>query len=334
MTTILVTGGSGFVGGALCRELVKRGETVRSLQRSPTESLKSLGVECRQGDLAHRDAVRSAVQGCDVVFHVAAKAGVWGTRAEYELANVTGTEYVLEACRNFGVTKLIYTSSPSVVYHGEDENGVEESTPYPSTYLAEYPRSKAIAEQKVLASNSDSLATIALRPHLIWGPGDHHLVPRLIARAKSGRLRRIGSGTNRVDTTYIDNCVAAHLCAFDRLQSGADCAGKAYFISNEEPLPLWDLINRMLACADLPPVTKSVSPGFAYTMGAILETVYRITGSTSEPPMTRFVARQLSTAHWYDLTAAKRDLGYQPEVTIEQGLVRLREWLHEKPVND
>lgn len=322
--TILVTGGSGFVGGALCRRLVEMGHAVRALQRGDSEPLKSLGVDCRQGDVANQEAVRAAVKGCDVVFHVAAKAGVWGPADEYHRANVLGTENVIHACRESGVAKLIDTSSPSVVYHGVDECGINESTPYPESYLTEYPRTKAVAERLVLAANGPNLATVALRPHLIWGPGDNHLVPRLIVRAKSGRLRRIGDGRNRVDTTYIDNCVDAHLCALDRLQPGAACAGKAYFISNEEPVPLWDLINRMLACADLPPVTKSISPGMAYGIGAVLEFVYRMTGSHSEPPMTRFVARQLSTSHWYDLTAAKRDLGYVPRVTIAEGLRQLR----------
>lgn len=328
MSLILVTGGSGFVGSALCRRLAERGHTVRSLQRSDSPALAALGVDCRRGDVADREAVFSAAKDCEVVFHVAAKAGVWGPADEYHRANVAGTERILQACREFGVRKLIYTSSPSVVYHGVDENGIDESTPYPDAYLTEYPRTKAIAERIVLAANGPQLATVALRPHLIWGPGDNHLVPRLIDRAKSGRLRRVGDGKNLVDTTYIDNCVEAHLCALDCLQSGAACAGKAYFISNDEPLPLWDLINRMLACADIPPLTKSISAPMAYRAGAVLEFLYRLSGSHSEPSMTRFVARQLSTSHWYNLAAAKRDLGYQPRVTIEEGLQRLREWLH------
>ncbi len=327
MMTLLVTGGSGFVGTALCRRLVEQGHAVRSLQRGDSEALRSIGVDVRRGDVADRESVCSAAKGGDAVFHVAAKAGVWGPAADYHRANVIGTENVLHACREFGVGKLIHTSSPSVVYHGVDECGINEAAPYPETYLTEYPRTKAIAERLVLAANGPNLATTALRPHLIWGPGDNHLVPRLIARAKAGRLRRVGDGKNLVDTTYIDNCVDAHLCALDRLRPGAACAGKAYFIANDELAPLWDLINRMLACADLPPVTKSISPGLAYGLGAVLEWMYRLTGSTSEPPMTRFVARQLSTSHWYDLSAAERDLGYVPHVTIHDGLVRLREWL-------
>jgi len=327
MSHILVTGGSGFVGGALCRRLIERGHTVRSLQRGESPALSTLGVECVRGDVGDLAAVRAAARGCDAIFHVAAKAGVWGPAAEYVRANVTGTENVLAACREFGVTRLIFTSSPSVVYHGGDESGIDESTPYPDSYLTDYPRTKAIAERLVLAANGPRLATVALRPHLIWGPGDNHLLPRLIDRAKSGRLRRVGAGTNLVDTTYIDNCVDGHLCAFDRLQPGAACAGRAYFLSNDEPQPLWDMINRLLACADLPPVTKSISATAAYRVGGVLEFVYRTLHLSGEPPMTRFVARQLSTSHWYDLTAAKRDLGYAPRVTVDEGLSRLRQWL-------
>ncbi len=327
MSCMLVTGGSGFVGSEICRRLVQRGHSVRSLQRSPSPELTALGVECIRGNVADFSSVRTAVQNCDVVFHVAAKAGVWGPAAEYECANINGTENVLRACRELAVKRLIYTSSPSVVYDGRDENGIDESAPYPKSYLTNYPRTKAIAEQLVLSANGPQFATVALRPHLIWGPGDNHLVPRLIQRAKSGRLRRVGDGKNLVDTTYIDNCVDAHLCALDRLEPGAPCAGKAYFISNNEPVPLWDLIDRMLACANVPPVRKFISASAAYRVGAIMEGIYRLLNLSGEPPMTRFVARQLSTAHWYNLAAARRDLGYVPSVSIEEGLKRLRVWL-------
>lgn len=300
---------------------------MRSLSRGDYPALSALGIETHQGDVADPAAVRRAVAGCDAVLHVAAKAGVWGSHVEYHRANVTGTEVILRACRQQEVSRLIYTSSPSVVYSGCHEAGIDEATPYPSSYLTSYPQTKAEAERLVLAANSPELATVALRPHLIWGPGDQHLVPRLIARAKSGRLRRVGDGRNLVDTTYIDNAVAAHLEALDRLRYGEPCAGRAYFIANGEPQPLWDLIDRMLACANLPPVTKSLSPGVAYAIGAALEFGYRLLGRPDEPPMTRFVARQLSTAHWYDLTAARRDLGYAPCVNVEEGLRRLRAWI-------
>lgn len=325
--TVLVTGGGGFLGQALCRALVARGVKVRSLSRGEYPALNAIGVESIRGDIADAVCVQRAVAGCEAVFHTAAKAGVWGPLAEYHRANVVGTQNVLDACRQHGVTRLIHTSSPSVVYAGHDEAGLDESTPYPLTYLTHYPRTKAEAERRVLAANGPSLTTVALRPHLIWGPGDNHLVPRLIARAKAGKLRRVGNGCNRVDTTYIDNAVAAHLAAFDRLSPTAACAGKAYFIANNEPRPLWELIDQMLACADLPPVKRSISATTAYMAGALLEGVYTLLRRSDEPPMTRFVARQLSTDHWYDLTAAQRDLGYQPAVSVDEGLRRLRAWL-------
>jgi nucleoside-diphosphate-sugar epimerase len=324
---VLVTGGGGFLGTALCRALITRGVTVRSLSRGEYPALTALGVECQRGDISDAHAVSSAVAGCETVFHVAAKAGVWGRYADYERTNVTGTQLIIDACRARGVPRLIYTSSPSVVYAGRDECGIDESTPYPGSYLAHYPQTKAQAEQRVLAANRDGLTTVALRPHLIWGPGDNHLLPRLLAKARAGRLRRVGNGRNLVDTTYIDNAVAAHLAAFDRLQPGAACAGQAYFIANDEPLPLWELINQMLACANLPPVSRSISASMAYRIGGFLEMGYRWLGRADEPPMTRFVARQLATSHWYDLAAAKRDLGYAPEVTVPDGLLRLRQWL-------
>ncbi len=325
--TALVTGGGGFLGQALCRALIARGVTVRSLARGDYPALSAIGVETFRGDLAERDDVLRAAEGCDVIFHVAAKAGVWGPLSEYHQVNVVGTQNVLDACRAHAITRLIYTSSPSVVYAGSDEAGVNESVPYSATYLTHYPRTKAEAERSVLAANGPTLSTMALRPHLIWGPGDNHLVPRLIARAKAGKLRRVGNGRNRVDTTYIDNAVAAHLAAYDRLTPTAACAGKAYFIANNEPRPLWELIDQMLACADLPPVRRSISAPAAYAVGAMLEGLYTVMRWRDEPPMTRFVARQLSTDHWYDLSPAILDLGYQPPVSVDEGLRRLRAWI-------
>ncbi len=326
---VLVTGGGGFLGKAIVRRLISRGDRVRSLQRSDAPDLTALGVKCVRGDLADPIVVRKAIEGCQLVFHVAAKAGVWGRYDDYYRANVTGTENVISACRSEGVPKLVYTSSPSVVFSGHDEAGVDESVPYPARYLAYYPQTKAAAERLVIAANCPGLATVSLRPHLIWGPGDNHLFPRLVQRARGGRLRRIGSGQNLVDATYIDNVVDAHIQASDRLSSDSPVAGKCYFISNGEPLPLWDLINRMLACADLPPVTRSISATAAYGIGSLLELAFKATGRQEEPRMTRFVARQLSTSHWYRLDAARRDFGYDPRISVEEGLLRLRESLLE-----
>lgn len=324
----LVTGGGGFLGQAICRQLRERGDDVRSLARGDYPELASLGVEAVRGDITDRAAVARAMSGCDVVFHVAAKAGVWGPAAEYEQINLHGTRNVLAACREAGVQRLVYTSSPSVVHAGGDQEGIDESTPYPASFATHYPRTKAAAEQEVIAANGPELATVSLRPHLIWGPGDNHLVPRLIDRARSGRLRRVGPGTNRVDVVYIDNAAEAHLLAADRLSPGSLVAGKCYFISQGEPVNLWEFVNQILACADLPPLKKGVSLGTAKAIGGVLEAVYSLLGRRDEPPMTRFVAEQLGTSHWYDISAARRDLGYQPRVSTEEGLERMREWLH------
>ena len=232
----LVTGGGGFLGGAIVRRLRARGDEVRSLSRGRYPALRRPRRQQIQGDVADAGAVDAAVAGCDVVFHVAAKAGVWGRYAEYHRANVVGTENVLAACRRHGVRRLVYTSSPSVVFDGRDMEGVDESVPYPAHYEAHYPQTKAEAERLVLAANGPDLATVALRPHLIWGPGDNHLVPRILARGRAGRLRRIGRANKLIDSIYIDNAADAHLLAADRLAPGSPVAGKAYFISNGEPI--------------------------------------------------------------------------------------------------
>jgi nucleoside-diphosphate-sugar epimerase len=319
----LVTGGGGFLGGAIVRCLRARGDTVRNLARQHYRELDALGVVQYRGDLAEPGAADDAVQGCDVVFHVAAKAGVWGAYADYYQANVVGTENVLRACRRFGIRRLVYTSSPSVVFAGRDMEGVDESVPYPSHYDAPYPETKARAERLVLEANGPDLATVALRPHLIWGPGDNHLVPRIVTRGRAGKLRRIGWATKKIDSIYIDNAADAHLLAADRLFPDAPIAGRAYFLSQGEPLPVWDLVNRILAAAHLPPVTRTVPVSLAYLAGWLLEVAYRALRRTDEPPLTRFVARELATAHWFDISAARRDLGYLPAVSIEEGLRRL-----------
>jgi|YNPBryunderm2012_1023409.scaffolds.fasta_scaffold07825_2 nucleoside-diphosphate-sugar epimerase len=329
----LVTGGGGFLGGAIARMLRERGDAVRSFTRSRYPWLDEIGVEQLLGDLSDRAAVEQAVAGCDMVFHVAAKAGVWGRYAEYHATNVVGTENVIAACRTHRVTRLVLTSTPSVVHAGRDIEGGDESLPYAEHYLAPYPQTKAMAEQAVLAANGPALATLALRPHLVWGPGDPHLIPRLIARAKAGKLWRIGNRDPLVDVTYIDNAARAHLQAADRLAPGTPVAGKVYFISNGEPIGLWTFINRLLTDQGLPAVEKSISLAKARLAGRVLEWSYRWLGLAGEPPLTRFVVEQLSTAHWFKITAAQRDFAYEPLISIEEGLRRLKDSLQTSPRN-
>ena len=280
----LVTGGGGFLGGAIVRLLRQRGDSVRSLARGDYPGLRDLGVEQIRGDLADPEAVRRAVEGCDVVFHVAAKAGIWGPFEDFHRINVEGTRNVIAACRATGSRRLVYTSSPSVVFDGRDMEGVDESAPYAERFEAPYPATKAEAERLVLAANDADLATVALRPHLIWGPGDNHLVPRIIARARAGRLRRIGRRPNLVDSIYIDNAAEAHLLAADRLAPGAPIAGRAYFISQGEPRPLWDLVNRILRAAGVAPVARSVPTRLGPPGGAACR------GRLPDPPPPRRAA--------------------------------------------
>lgn len=321
---ILVTGGGGFLGKALLLALHKQGRyDLRTLNRGLYPELEALGIECLRGDIADYAVVRQAMDGVDLVFHVAAKPGVWGDYESYHTANVVGTENVLNACHELGIRRLIHTSSPSVVFAGDDQDGVDETVAYPRDFLAAYPKTKAVAERLVLAANSPFLATVALRPHLIWGPGDRHLVPRVLDRARRGRLRLIGDGSPLVDAVYIDNAVEAHLCAMDRLSIGSPIAGKVYFVTNQEPWPLVRILNGILSAATLPPLEKRISMQKALLLGQAFEWFYTFFRIRKEPPLTRFVASQLGTAHWYDPKAAREELGYFPKVSMEEGFRRL-----------
>lgn len=324
---ILVTGGGGFLGKAIVRQLLAKGHRVASFSRGRYPDLEALGVRQHSGDIADAEAVKNAVNGADVVFHVAAKAGVWGAFDDYFRANVAGTRNVIAACRSFQVASLIYTSSPSVVFDGTDMEGVDESAPYPEHYHTAYPQTKAMAEQAILEASGTGLQTITLRPHLIWGPGDYHFAPRIIARAK--RLRQVGDGRNRVDTIYIDNAAHAHLLAMEALERNPAISGKIYFISDDAPIRLWAMVNRILGAGGKPPVKRRLSPSAAFRIGSALEWVYRTFKLKGEPQMTRFLARELATCHWFDISAAKRDLGYAPIVTIDEGMRRLKSWLAE-----
>jgi nucleoside-diphosphate-sugar epimerase len=324
---LLVTGGGGFLGQALCRGLVARGHNVTSFNRGVYPALERIGVRQLRGDLADAGAVHAAARGQAAVFHNAAKAGVWGSRDSYHRANVVGTDNVLAACRAHGIDRLVYTSTPSVTHRATHPvaGGTADSVPYGEHLKAPYAATKRVAEQRVLAANGQRLATIALRPRLIWGPGDQLLLPRLAARARAGRLRLVGDGGNLVDTTYIDNAAQAHFDAFEHLAPGAACAGRAYFISNGEPRPMREILNGLLAAVGAPPVTKSLPFPLAYAIGAACEAAWTVLPLDGEPPLTRFLAEQLATTHWYDMAPARRVFGYVPRVGIAEGLERLAE---------
>ena len=321
---ILVTGANGFLGRYIVRQLAARGDRVRVVCRRRDAEFDSLGLESVLADIREREKIIAACAGMDAVIHVAAIAKMWGSWSEFYEINTLGTQHVIEGCRKHGVRRLVYTSSPSVTFAGEPQENTDESVPYPTRWLAHYPRSKALAEQQVMAANGkDGLLTCALRPHLIWGPGDNHLLPKLLERARSGRLRRVGDGTNLIDTVYVENAAEAHLLALDRLLPGSPVAGSAYFITQGEPIPLWDWVNQLLALANIPPVEKGISLSAAYAIGWAMEKLWAILRRQSDPPMTRFIALQLGLPHYFNLTKARRDLEYGPTVSTAEGLRRL-----------
>ncbi len=328
----LVTGGNGFLGFAIVRALLSRGVQVRTLHRRDDARLRGLGVEVCPGDLADRDVVRDAVAGCEVVFHVAARVGVWGRYEEYYRSNVLGTEHVVNACRREGVRVLVHTSTPSVVFCGRDQENINESQPFPERFYNAYQSTKAAAERCVLTANGADLKTLALRPHLIWGEGDPHLVKRVVERARANRLLLVNGCQKIVDATYIDNAVQAHLLAADCLRKVAPaCAGKAYFIANGEPVPMVELLNGIVRAAGLSPVGRSIPAYLAHVLALLMELACRLGVGGREPLLTRFVVSQLTTAHWYDMRAAYRDLGYRATVSTDEGLQRLQRFLRSAP---
>ena len=316
---ILVTGGGGFVGGYIIDLLLKRGYAVRSFGRSPQSKLKAKGVEIVRGDLSNMESVRTACQGVDAVFHVAAKAGIWGSWESYYNANVIGTRHVLEACRAEDIRRLVYTSTPSVVFNGEAIRGGDQNMPYGCNWLCHYAHTKALAEQEALSANTDSLRVVALRPHLIFGPGDPHLLPRVVGSVLSGRLRIIGNGLNRVDVAYVEDVATAHLNAFDALEKSR-CAGRAYFISQGEPVQLWPWLNQILKSLGHPPITRRIAPTTAYALAGVLEGIWKLFAKKGEPPITRFVAIELAKDHYFDPHPATRDLDFLPKVSMDVAL--------------
>lgn len=316
---ILVTGGGGFVGGYIVERLLARGYAVRSIGRSPQPELVVKGVEVVCGDLTDATAVSAACEGVDAVFHVAARAGVWGSWESFYGPNVIGTRNVLSACRKWQVKRLVYTSTPSVVFNGDSIRGGDESLPYGKNWLCHYAETKALAEQEALAANSEKLQVVALRPHLIFGPGDPHLLPRVVGSVKAGRLRIVGDGSAKVDVSYVGNVADAHLDAFDALERGKG-AGQAYFISQGEPVDLWPWLNSILEGLGQPPLTQKIPLPLAYGIGALCEGVWKVLRRRTDPPITRFVAVELAKDHYFDIRKAQHVLGYRPRVPMNEAL--------------
>jgi len=321
----LVTGGGGFLGRYIVEKLIARGDDVTSLSRADHPELRKAGARTVTADIADKDSVLTALKGMDAVLHTASRVGIWGAKDEFYKTNVLGTRNIIEACQKSGVGRLVYTSSPSVVIDGEDHRGIDESYPYPSRYLASYPETKAIAEREVISANGDGgLLTCSLRPHLVWGPRDTNLIPRLIDKAKSGKLKIVGDGSNMIDTVYVENSADAHILAVDKLASpGSPVAGSAYFISQGEPVNCWEWINDVLNRFGLPPVTRKVSFKTAYAVGSAMELAFKAFNIGSEPPMTRFLALQLAKSHYFNIDKARKELGYKPAIGTEEGMERL-----------
>lgn len=323
----LVTGGGGFLGKAIVEQLLARGDRVRVIARGNYPRLREMSVETLQGDIQDREALVKACRGVDAVFHVAAKAGYWGSWEAYYGANVRGTENVIHACLQQSVPKLIYTSSPSVIFNNKPQEGVDESIPYPQRYENVYSHTKALGEQRVLQVDQSKLLTVSLRPHLIWGPHDPHILPRLVAQAKKGALFQVGDGRNLVDLTYIEDAARAHLLAADALVPSAPLCGKAYFISQDEPVNLWGFVSALLAHLGLPPVKRRISLRLARWIGAVYEGLYRALPLAGEPRLTRFLASELALSHYYNISRAKKDFGYKPRYSMAEALKPTLAWL-------
>ncbi len=310
--SVLVTGGGGFVGLALVRRLVELGYKVTSFSRNLHPEHLSLKVKIVRGNLLNSSDINTACNRIDTVFHNAAKVGVWGSYRDFFNTNVLGTSHLIDACIKNGIKKLIYTSSASVVFSGADIEGVNESISYPVKHVSHYTYTKAVAEQMVLSANSDTLKTIALRPHLIWGPGDTQLIPKIVQHAKSGKLRKPGKKDHLIDTTHINNLINACFQAMKKMDENPSVCGKAFFITNGKPVLVWDFINEITHSAGLPAVQKTIPEPLAFFIAWMLERIYLLLRIKSEPYITRFLVQELCTHHWFDISAARNFLEYNP----------------------
>nr|HID58844.1 NAD-dependent epimerase/dehydratase family protein [Desulfobacterales bacterium] len=327
MKKVLVTGGGGFLGSYIVERLIQRGDEVTILGRNRYPELERLGARTFQADIRDKAAVQKACQGMEIVFHVAAMPDPWGEWKLFYDINYKGTQNVIEACQKHGVPKLVYTSSPSVVFDGTDMEGVDETYPYPSRHMSYYTATKAMAEQLIISANAKGgLLTTALRPHLIFGPRDNHLFPRVIQRAKTGRLVIVGNAKNKVDVVYVENAAEAHLLAADSPKA----AGQVYFITQGEPVVLWEFVARILKGLNLPPITKRIPYPVAYVIGLMMEVTFRLFAIQKEPMITRLVASELAKSHYFNIDKARKELGYEPRIGIDEGLDRTIEYFKQK----
>lgn len=327
MKKVLVIGGGGFLGSAIVRQLIDKGCTVTVAGRHRYAHIERWGADCRAGDISDRAFCETLFSNVDTVFHTAAKAGIWGAWKEYKKSNVDGTVNIVDGCRKHGVPVLVYTSTPSVVFERRSIHNGDETLAYAQKFLCNYSRSKVAAERYVIENCDDKLRGCAIRPHLIWGPGDPHLIPRLIERGRSGQLKIVGSGSNLVDITYVDNAASAHILAAEKLHEGSGISGQAYFIGQEAPVQLWEWVNDLFQDLGIEKLDKKVSLTAAYLAGWLLELLHRLPGIKAEPRMTRFLALQLGRSHYFSHAKARQDLGYLPTISTDHGKDKLIDWL-------
>ncbi len=321
---VLVTGGAGFLGRYIVEKLLESGDEVSIFSRGSYPEMEEMGVEVIRGDLRNKDEVFGAIEGKEMVFHVASKIDMWGKKKDFYDINVKGTQNVINACLKHGIKKLIYTSTASVVFNGEDIENLDETQPYTKKFLSYYPETKAEAEKLILEANEKmGLKTTILRPHLIWGPRDPSLFPRLIEVAKKKRLPIIGSGKNRLDLTYVENVADAHILAADSPNS----AGQIYFISQGELVVPWDFLQELFQGIGVPPIKRKISFRTAYIGGAILEFIFKLFRITKKKPLiTRFLASELAHSQYYNISKAKKELGYSPKISIKDGMKKYIEY--------
>jgi nucleoside-diphosphate-sugar epimerase len=321
---ILVTGATSLIGRTVVEQLVDRGDEVSVFQRRPS----GLDVVEHLGDVADADAVSRAMSGVDVTVHAAGLVSMTGDWDDFVATNVIGTKNVVEAARNAGVSRFVQISSPSVAHSGTSLVGVSAGTANPTTTRGHYATSKAMAELIALAADSEDMSVVALRPHLIWGPGDTQLVGRIVERARQGRLAVIGTGAALIDTTYIGNAASAVVAALDR---APDLGGRAFVVTNGQPRPVRELINRIVMSAGLEPPTMKVPYPVARAGGGAVERIWARRTTDSEPPMTSFLAEQLGTAHWFDQRETREALDWRPNVSLQEGFKRLKTWFEAPP---
>ena len=324
---VLVTGAGSLQLGGIVQQLASRGDEVVCFQRRENETTHS-NITTFAGDIRDRGAASEAASGCDAIIHGAARVGVMGSWEDFYSTNVDGTTNVLRAAEEHHITRLVYVSTPSVAHVGRSIEGDVATPATTGRKRTFYAESKAIAEILALQANSAELGVVALRPHLVWGPGDTQLVGRIVDRARQGRLVMVGSGNALVDSTYIDNAISAHIAALDAIAPGARCSGKAYVISNGEPRTVNELMSRICLAAGVEFSPKHVPAVIARSIGSVVERIWPLIRK-DEPPITRFVAEQLGTAHWFDQRPAQEDLNWKPQVSLDEGFARLAKWFQE-----